>query len=138
MRCIAANEGKKASGSRTEIKVLQIFAHAGSEGGLSDTEKICCDVLKRQRNNRFNNKKINNNKAKAPKGTDSNCYRGCRLSGLLCKMCTEKKKKRNYPIHTNCMYSLVVNFDKEESSKWERTKTIQVTVRKNMVCNTEF
>lgn len=57
VRCIAANEGKKASGSRTEIKVLQIFAHAGSEGGLSDTEKICCDVLKRQRNNRFNNNK---------------------------------------------------------------------------------
>lgn len=49
-----------------------------------------------------------------------------------------RKKKRNYLIHTNCMYSLVVNFDKEESSKWERTKKIQVTVRKNMICNTEF
>lgn len=138
VRCIAAKEGegegRKAFGSRTEIKVLQIFVHAGSENGLSDTEKICSDVLKRQRNNRFNQK--NNKKAKAPEGTNSNCYRGCRLSGLLCKMCM--KKKRNYLIHTNCMYSLVVNFDKEESSKWERTKKIQVTVRKNMVCNTEF
>lgn len=46
MRCIAAKRGKKAFGSRTEIKVLQIFVHAGSGNGLSDTEKICSDVLK--------------------------------------------------------------------------------------------
>lgn len=31
-------------------------------------------------------------------------------------------------IGINCMYSLEVNFDKEESSKWERTK-IEVTMR---------
>lgn len=34
------------------------------------------------------------------------------------------------------MYSLVVNFDKEESSKWERTK-IEVTMRTNIKYNTE-
>lgn len=37
---------------------------------------------------------------------------------LLHKLCKWLKKwGRNYLIHTNCMYSLVVNFDEEESSK---------------------
>lgn len=49
---------------------------------------------------------------------------------ILIKMTGDKKQ--NYLIHTNCMYSLVVNFDKEESSKWERTK-IEVTKKTNII-----
>lgn len=53
-------------------------------------------------------------KGQAPKGTESN----------FCTSCADgfKNIKIIYLIHTNCMYSLVVNFVKEESSKWERTK----------------
>lgn len=66
-------------------------------------------------------------KSKALRGTDSDCCTSCANCSKNCK--------KNYLIHTNCMYSLVVNFDKEESSKWKRTK-IQVTMRTNIIYNT--
>lgn len=79
-------------------------------------------VLEAAAKNKKRNKK--REKSKAPEGTDSNCC----TSGANCS----KTVIKNYLIHTNCMYSLVVNFDKEESSKWERTK-IGVTMRTNII-----
>lgn len=78
--------------------------------------KLCFTCWKKQQK-----KKRGKKKSKAPKGTDSN----------YCTSCANGSKnvgKKHCLIHTNCMYSLEVNFDKEESSKWERTK-IEVTMR---------
>lgn len=111
--------------SRTEIKMLQIFLLVFRTFLTPNNEcvslkhgKDLLHVLKKQQ------KKKRRKKAKHQRAQIATVAQAVQIA--------LQTVNKNYLIHTNCMYSLVVNFDKEESSKWERTK-IEVTMRTNII-----